>query len=59
MSKSTNQNAEVYQDMMTSGKSLLQLYVELKEKYRGVKPETVIHGVDQHFPPRADQQKTS
>lgn len=30
--KKNNQNAEVYKEIMETGKSLLQLYMELKEK---------------------------
>lgn len=49
MTKKTEQNAEVYTEITSSGKSLLQLYLELKEKYKGVLKKL----------PRADQQETN
>jgi hypothetical protein len=55
MSLRDRQNAEVYEEMVSSGKSLLQLYLELKQKYASMKKLPVIHGYDQHFPTRADQ----
>jgi hypothetical protein len=58
MSLRDRQNAEVYEEMVSSGKSLLQLYLELKDRYewlKGAKEKPVIHGYDQHFPTRADQ----
>jgi hypothetical protein len=51
----TEQNAEVYEEIVSSGKSLLELYIELKQKYASMKKLPVIHGYDQHFPTRADQ----
>jgi len=32
VSKKLNRNAQVYQEITTSGKSLLQLYLEVKEE---------------------------
>jgi hypothetical protein len=32
MSKNNNQNAAVYKDITESGKSLLQLYIEVKDE---------------------------
>jgi hypothetical protein len=55
VSKRAKQNAEVYEEMISSGKSLLELYLELKQKYASMKKLPVIHGYDQHFPTRADQ----
>jgi len=58
MTTKVEQNAEVYEEVVNSGKSLLQLYVELKERYewlKWAKEKSVIHGYDQYFPPRADQ----
>lgn len=33
MTKKTSQNEEVYDEIVNSGKSLLQLYLELRKKY--------------------------
>ena len=58
MTTKVEQNSEIYEEIASSGKSLLQLYVELKDRYEGLKwvqEKPVIHGYDQHFPPRADQ----
>jgi len=55
MSLRARQNAEVYEEMISSGKSLLELYLELKQKYASIKKLPVIHGYDQHFPTRSDQ----
>jgi hypothetical protein len=55
MSLRAKQNAEVYEEMIGSGKSLLELYLELKQKYANMNKLPAIHGYDQHFPTRADQ----
>jgi len=55
MSLRAKQNAEVYEEMISSGKSLLELYLELKQKYASMNKLPVIHGYDPHFLPRADQ----
>ena len=57
MTTKVEQNSEIYEEITNSGESLLQLYVELKDRYEGLKwaqEKPVIHGYDQHFPPRAD-----
>jgi hypothetical protein len=33
MTKKTEQNAELYKEITQSGKSLLQLYTELRQRY--------------------------
>ena len=58
MTTKVEQNSEIYEEVVNSGKSLLQLYVELKERYewlKWAKEKSVIQGYDQYFPPRADQ----
>jgi len=41
--------------MISSGKSLLELYLELKQKDASIKKLSVIRGYDQHFPTRIDK----
>jgi hypothetical protein len=55
MSLRAKQNAEVYEEMISSGKSLLELYLELKQKDASINKLSVIRGYDQHFPTRIDQ----
>jgi hypothetical protein len=55
MSLRAKQNAEVYEEIVSSGKSLLQLYMELKRKYASIKKLPVIRGYDQYFPTRIDK----
>jgi len=51
MSKKLKQNKEVFNEIMT-GKSLLQLYVELKGKYdKLIKSRGTIHEYDSNFAP--------
>ena len=56
MSLRAKQNAEVYEEMISSGKSLLELYLELKQKYASMNKLPVIHGYDPHFYPAPTSQ---
>jgi hypothetical protein len=56
MSLRAKQNAEVYEEMVSSGKSLLELYLELKQKYASMNKLSVIHGYDPHFYPALTSQ---
>jgi|SaaInlStandDraft_2_1057019.scaffolds.fasta_scaffold333001_1 hypothetical protein len=43
----TNQNAEVYREMVTTGKSLMQLYLEARAENRKLR-EIVLEAVSAH-----------
>lgn len=50
MTKKISQNAQVYKEITESGKSLLQLYLEVRKRCEGLEEELKNR-------PRADQQE--